>query len=307
MRKRSCLILCVLFIIVSCAKKDIKVSSIGLYDISKDDRHIVFSFNGKENKTSIFQIDTNGALLKEIIPASTDSIYYNPRYNSDGSKILFICSSSNANGHSSLYISNSDGSQKKRVLEVEEIITEAIFSDCERKIYYIGSKELGHSSPLGKDQPHLANIYSLNLEDGKVKQETNLDAYSIFRVSEYKCDSLLMYIPYPSTAGMVSVSKKTLQMERVQPANNPRNDSTLYYIPNYSKQFNMLAFTAPYELYIMSMVDKQAKLVTREGSMISEFKFFNTKRRILYTNESQNCFYYVDFGGGNKRTLKLNL
>lgn len=60
-----------------------KSERIGFFDVSKDDKLIVFSIYAN-NEISIYQVDTNGNNLKKIVPASVDSNYFNPKFNKDG-------------------------------------------------------------------------------------------------------------------------------------------------------------------------------------------------------------------------------
>lgn len=78
-----------------------------------------------------------------------------------------------------MFLADKDGSNKQEILRDNGEIIEAIFSSCENKIYYIKSKEFGHYSPVGRDQPHNSDVYSISLSDHKIEQITHLNTYNM--------------------------------------------------------------------------------------------------------------------------------
>lgn len=68
-------------------------------------------------------------------------------------------------------------------------------------------------------------------------------------------------------------------------------------MPFYSHKYDMLAFIAPYELYIMSMENRIARLATYDEDMVKYFRFYNNQEKIVYINERKLSFYIVDFKG----------
>lgn len=177
--------------------------------------------------------------------------------------MLFIGNKNRKTEGNSIYVANSDGTDRRKVLTDDGLITEAVFSDCENKIYYIKSREYGHSSPLGRDQAHDSDLYAVDLSNGEVERVTHLHAYSVYGVSEYRCNDIMIFMPYNQMPGLLMLSKnKPDSLISINPLNDPRNDSSLYYSPLYSKKYDVLGFTAPYELYIMNMKIKKASLVT---------------------------------------------
>lgn len=64
-------------------------NKIGLFDISQDDRYLIFSYS-KDNESSIYQIDTNGQNLKKIVSSTDKMLFYNPKYSKRDNKILFL-------------------------------------------------------------------------------------------------------------------------------------------------------------------------------------------------------------------------
>jgi len=282
-------------------------SQIGLYDISNDDKSILFSFADK-NSSSIFQINTNGTSLKSIISATPDSIYLNPKYSTSGSRILFIGRPKNTSYNSSIYIANSDGTKKQIIIADQGIITEAIFSKCDDKIYYCKANEYGHYSPAGTDQAHDEDIYSIDLKTKKVNRITKLKAYGIFYISEYDCDHILMNIPVPYRNGMIKILKgDSMKADTINPNNHPRDNPDLYSTPRYSEKYNTFGFIATYELRIMNMRDNMSKVVVNHAGMpqIDDFLFLHQKKSLIFTTVSENTFYIVNFDGSGLAAIKL--
>ena len=280
-------------------------SKIGLFDISKDDKSVLFSFYNSAG-ISILSVNINGSAQKILIPSTIDSNFYNPKFNKDGSKILFIGSKKGQKIGSDIYFANSDGSGRTKILRDNGEITEAVFSACEDKIYYIKSKEFGHSSPIVKDQPHNSDIYSIDLTTKVIEQITFLNAYNMYRISEYDCDKIMMSMAYNSTPGLLVFLKGASgKLLSINPLNNPRKENSLYDTPFYSDKYKMLGFIAPYELYVMSMKDKRASLVIYDEHMVSYFRFFNNQKRLIYTNDLSRAFYLVNYDGSNLKEISI--
>ncbi|WP_096354688.1 hypothetical protein [Mucilaginibacter gotjawali] len=118
-----------------------------------------------------------------------------------------------------------------------------------------------------------------------------------------------MFVPVPNQEGMTLVSKDSSTLTVIDPVNNPKDDFGLYYNPKYSQKYNMLAFSAPHLLYIMSMANRNAKLVVNnvDHPNLADFRFFNNQEKIIYTNEDENTFYIVDFNGAMMKTILIKI
>lgn len=292
----------------SCGNSTKSMYSLDSFELSDDDSSILFSATDKDNHSSVYQIGTNGQGLKKLVSSTGDSSFFNPKYSQDNKKILFIGSSLKSR-NSDIYISNSDGTDRRRITTGSEMISEAFFSKCDSSIYYIKSNEYGHSSPVGKDQLHGADVYSISLKDNNVKKVTQLNAYAILDISEYDCNHLLMYIPEQSKGGMLMISKNSPNtIERLNPVNSPREDLSLAHTPVYSKKYGMLGFIVPYELYTMELQSKKAKLIVKnQDNPIYSFRFFNNQKSLVYINDKEINFYIVNFDGSGIRKIPVNL
>lgn len=270
---KNILILISIILVFNCCQYTNKpMVEIGLFDVSKDDSRIIFSLYDKRGG-SICGMNINGGEFKEVIPATQDSSYFNPKYSHDGKKMLFIGSATSNSAYCDIYIADLDGKHRKKLTQHQKYISEAVFSQCSDDIYYIQSAEFDHASPLGRNQLHGADVYSLRIADGVIKRITNRYAYGIFRISEIDCDHLLMYVPDVLKGGMIMISKSNpTHLISINPVNDPRKNISFYISPLYSPKYNMLAFEAPYEIYIMSLDTKIAKLVVKSNWLCFLFK-----------------------------------
>lgn len=290
----------------SCSKKTSKLK-IGLFDISNDDKSVLFSLSNN-GKISILSVDLESNNLKGIIKSTSDSNYYNPKFSPDGSKILFFGSKRNNSLGCSMFLADKDGSNKHEILRDNGEIIEAVFSYCEDKIYFIKSKEFGHYSPLGRDQPHNSDVSSVRLSDHTIEQITYLNAYNMYRISEYDCDKITLSMSGSDKRGLLMFTKKDPnKMIEFSPLNNPRNDNSFYNTPFYSKKYKMMGFIAPYELYTMDMNNRIGKLVVYDEDMIKYYRFYNNQKRIIYTNQNKPLFNIIDLKGVKIKEINIEL
>ena len=306
MKKQVFYILILLFV-AGCKSQSNNDESIGIFDISKDDKHILFSFYSKEG-SSICQMNTDGTQFKDLISATKDTSYFNPQFSPDGKRIVFIGDVKSGNKGGSIFVANSDGTHIERLITGNGIITEAVFSSCNNEIIYIKANEYGKSSQLGKNQAHDVDIYTVNLSDKKVKQITNLKAYGLFQVSEFDCNNFLLFLSGPE-GGMFTLPKKDQsKLNQIAPANNPRGDLSLYYLPRYSQKYGTLAFVSPYQLYTMDMKNKKAKLLYDNvgNSNIGRVCFFNTQPRVLFLKKDGEInFYSINLDGSGYKIIPV--
>lgn len=305
---KGLLIYLCLHAICSCNYQKGNSINLGLFDLSKDDKHILFSVYNK-GKSSIYQMDTNGKNLKELIPSANNNSYLNPKYSPDGKKIVYISVSADSSQTHSVYIANTDGTDQRKIIVSKQVITEVSFSECEQKIYFIKNNEFSHFSPLSQSQPHGADIYSIDLLSNKIQKITQLNAYGLFRISEYHCDDLLTNMSMESRGGIIMFPKnKPNELQYINPINPPRKDFSLFNTPQYSNKYNMLAFMVPYEIYAMDMRARDAKLVFKSsGNLIDDFCFFNEKKAILYTIQGEMSFNIVNLDGTVIKSIPILL
>ena len=255
---------------------------IGGFDISKDDKIILFSCH--KNKESSIYITFNDT-TKKIVSSTNSTDFYYPKYSADGEMIIFIGYDKGIVDKSALYISKPNGEMATKIFDDSSLVTEAFFSDSDKKIIFVKANNYGKYSPLGQEQAHGFDVYSFEIATKKVEKITNLNSYGIYKVSQLDSNIFIMQIADGEKGGMYlysNILKK--KIARIEPKNNPRNDNSLYYSPIFSKKYNLIAFTAPYELYTMDAEKKIAQRLfdNRGVSNIDEICFYNTQKRILF-------------------------
>lgn len=264
---------------------------------------IIFSWNNNVSR-SILEVDSNGLGAKELVPGSTDTLYSNPRFNINGTMIVFI-GKSISDGHSAIYVANSDGTEKKRITSGNDFISDVFYSRCESKIYFINSKSYDNYSPVSAKGLHNSDLYSISLAEKTIQKITNQAAYNMYKPSELNCDSLLMTISYPSLFGLTLIEKKNPnKLIKIAPINRPRQPD-LYDSPTFSESTGLLFFLAPYEMYVMDWKKRKATMILRDDKMIENFRLIEHNKRIIYTNSVDNTFFITDFGGTRLRELKI--
>lgn len=305
--KNILVLVAVIFAFNSCQTINTPMVEIGLFDVSKDDSLVVFSVYHKSG-ASIYGMSIDGSQLKEVVLATRDSSFFNPKYSHDGKQMLFIGSAHANSDYHDIYIADADGTHRKKLTQNQKNISEAVFSKCADEIYYIQSAEFGKSSPLGKNQLHGTDVYSLKIADGSMKKITDLYAYAIFRVSEIDCEHLLIDVPYTPSGEMNMISKSNPKnLISINPVNDPRKNISFYSELLYSEKYDWFAFQAPYEIYTMPLKTKIAKLVTKSDQQIGSVSFLNKQKKILYTLNNETSFYMVNFDGTNSVEIKIPL
>lgn len=294
-------------------------SSFMYYDLSKDDKRILFSF-GEGRESSIYEVNADGTGLKTLIPATKDSTYYRPKFSKNGKKIVYVAHSlKDSILNRSIYMADADGKARRKVIDVSGIITGIFFSDCEDKIYYSKASEYKKYSPLASSQPHGIDIYAVNLKNNQVERITQFNAYGIYEISEYDCQHILMHM-----IGMEDESRMALfpkdnsdNFVRISPSNDPFTHERGIYkstpVSNYSgqlfsKKFNVFAFHDYRDLLLMDMQDKKAKIVVGPlKSQFNTFIFFNTEKKFLFTTIGKLEFNIVNFDGSGLKTIPIQI
>lgn len=180
----------------------------------------------------------NGTQFKELIGATQDSSYFNPKYSNDGKKMVFIGSANSNSAYHDIYIADADGTHRKKLTQNQKNISEAVFSKCSNEIYFIQSAEFGKGSPLGRNQLHGTDVYSLKIDDGSIKKITDLYSYGIFRISEISCDHLLMDVADAPKGRMIMIAKSNPKdLLNILPVNDPRKK---YFILRLSTVFRKI-------------------------------------------------------------------
>ncbi len=296
----------VIMLIPSCKGQNVEKEGLGSFDLSANDKQIVFSFL-KNGVSSLYLINSDGTNLKKIINLKGENNFYNPKYSPDGKRIVFILSRHGCI-NSTLCISNSDGSGILYLTDDKHIITEATFSLNGEIIYFCKANVYEKYSPIGRKDAHDFDIYALSIKDKKISKLSNLKSYGLSNISELDNKYILIHIESGPDGGMYLYSKeKAIKERRLVPVNNPRQDASIYYTPIYSDCLNIIGFTAPYEIYIMSLKDNNAKLVfSNKGSNdISNIAFFKNQKKILFSKVGISDLFSINIDGTGIQTIPI--
>jgi hypothetical protein len=279
------------------------------FDISKNDSLIIFSMRTK-NGSSIYQMNIDGTEQRKIISSNKNISYFSPRYSKDGKKIVFKKYSKTNSLIREICIANSDGSNVEQLTNLKENITDAIFSSYSNEIYFLKATEYGNYSPLAPEQAHGFDIYSLDLSTKEEKRISKLNAYGLHFLAEFDSTSLLVTLQGGDEGGMFLCQKSPFKLlKRIVPKNNPRRIPSLYYAAKYSKTYNSLIFSAPYELYIMDMDTKMANLLFSNvgHTTIDDFYFFNTLPKVLFKKENDLSLFSINVDGSGLEEIPITI
>ena len=166
MYKKIIILIVAMVSFTSCSGR--KKYTMGLYDISKDDKYILFGAFSN-NRSSIYRTNIDGSNPVIIISATKEESFWSPRFSEDGKQIVFIGEKEDGSKIKSIYISNADGSNVEKLTEGSHIIS-AFFSKYENSIIYLKANEYGKYSPIGKEMPHGTDIYSVDITSKEVKK-----------------------------------------------------------------------------------------------------------------------------------------
>jgi len=294
-------------IMTGCSGQSRTKDVLGLFDISPNNE-IIFSFM-RNGKSSIYALNSVNGNLRKIISSTRNKNYYNPRYSPDGGKIVFIANSKDG-VNSILCLANVDGTEIDALIDNSGIITEATFSLDGKLIYFCKANTYDKYSTIGRKDAHDFDIYSLRLEDKKVTKITNIKSYGLSNISEVDSGYILAHIEAGPDGGMCLLSKDgATKPFIIVPENNPRKDASLYYTPIYSDNLKIIGFTAPYELYVMRLNDKVAKLVlSNKGSNdFSNIVFYKNQPKILFSKVGSSNLYTINIDGTNIKTIPINI
>jgi hypothetical protein len=293
MKNSNGYLLVFLILTFGCANES-KVEEIFDFDISPDDRNIVFSLSDGRN-VSLFSMKIDGDSTKLLLHSNDSISYSGVSYSGDGSSILFIKSYSDKILKSSLCTAQRDGSNVRTQLMVNEIITEAIFSKNGKEIIFCKANQFDNYSPLARKSPHGFDIFSYGISTRTVKKITSLNAYNILHISEIDSTHLLFRVEAAQESAIYMVVKEHPEdLIRILPTNRLREDYQ-YSNPVFNQNANVLIFTAPYELYSMNMTDKIASLIydAKGLSPIQIVRTFNKEKKVLFRESHEKKIIHI--------------
>lgn len=276
--------------------------------VSPDDEFILFSYYSDEI-SSIYKLNIKNGEIIKLLSSGTNASYVNPHYSQNGQKIVFI-GYDKGSISSNIFIANSDGTSIKQLTKDNQIITEAIFSYDNNSVYYIKANEYNKYSPIGIKAAHNFDIYNLELESGTDLKLTKFAAYEINHISIIEQGKFMMMVLSKGANSGINIFPLEYpdRLKALTPSNNPREGLySGYKRPAYSDKLKTIAFTAPYELYIMNFYDRIAKKIFRSSGQIMQICFLEKQEKILFTLQGENIIKCMKLDGSNLTNISVNI
>ncbi len=292
---------------VSCTSQSKPKNGLEHVVVSPNDNFILFSYFTNDI-SSIYSLNISNNKITELFISSSKRSYVNPKFSPKGEKIIFI-GYDEGSINSNIFIANVDGTNVKQLTTGNSIITEAVFSSDDNTIYFNRALNYEKYSPIGRKAAHNFDIYSLELETGVEKKLTNIDAYMLSDISEVENKYILMELFQGMSNGMYMFPKEYPDsIKSIIPSNNPRKGlSSSYGNPKYSGKYKMLAFTAPYELYVMNFEDRIANKIYRSSRHIMQISFFHSRKEILFTLQKENLIRCINLDGTGFKKIPIEI
>ncbi|MED4533330.1 hypothetical protein [Metabacillus fastidiosus] len=255
--------------------------------ISPDDSAIAFSYfiNGKE---AIYTSNIDGTNIKRVTGTDSER-HHEPKFSANGKKLLYL--SKNSTGIQSIHIINRDGTDPVKLTDNKSHVEKAIFSPAGDTIYYtaIPAKDAGKME--GATQEGL-DLFSLSLKDGKQKQLTNKDHFSMNSLFISKNGNTIFYTEFD---GQYEKLRSLVLNDSVELLHIPEQPSHDIYNAQLSADESKLAYTdvSPqstgslyeYELFLNDLKTKKTEQLTKLKKSISSPVFFHHNNKIAFLKQ----------------------
>ncbi|MEC2075051.1 hypothetical protein [Metabacillus fastidiosus] len=260
----------------------------GDISISPDDSAIAFSYfiNGKE---AIYTGNIDGTNIKKVTETDSER-HHQPKFSADGKKLLYL--SENSTGIQSIHIINRDGKDSVKLTDNKSHIEKAIFSPADDTIYYTAmpAKDVGKME--GETQEGL-DLFSLSLKDGKQKQLTNKDHFSMNSLFISKNGNTIFYTEFN---GEYEKLQALVLNDSVERLHIPEQSSHNIYNAQLSADESKLVYTDvskqssgslyEYELFLTDLKTKKTEQLTKLKKSISSPFFFHHNNKIAFLKQT---------------------
>lgn len=258
-----------------------------IFDISPDNKNIVLSISNGEISTLY-----TFSLTEDKLTQLTDSkgYYSRPVYSPKGDKIIFL--SKNLSAETSDLCSISlDNKQITKLTDGKIYVTEASFMPNDNEIIYCGAGTIKNYSPMARKAPHDIDLYSITQDGSNLKKLTNFSAYEFSAITpNQKGDTLLCKLIVKGVEGIYLVSLADTVKIKIEAVNNPRPQigESFYGTPAFSNDNKQISFTAPYQLYLLNLIDKKCEEIwstfgKEEQAMPIFSKFDRTNKNVIFS------------------------
>ncbi len=258
-----------------------------IFDISPDNKNLVLSISdGPYSNLYLYSLADN-----KLTPITNDNGYYSrPVFLPQGDKIIFL-SKILETEKSDLYSFDLVSKKITKLTDGKTYVTEATYMPGGNEIIYCGAGTITNYSPLARRAPHDVDLYSIPITGGTPKKLTNFSAYEFSAITpNQKGDTLLCKLIVKGVEGIYLVSLSDTVKIKIEAVNNPRPQigESFYGTPAYAKNNTQISFTAPYQLYIMSLTDKKCSEIWstfgKDNQAMPIFsKFDGTDQKVFFS------------------------
>ena len=304
--------------------------------VSPDDKYISFAYREK-GVASIYISRIDGTQVKQLTYSQNES-HVKPEFSPDGKQLLFISfplSTPNPQGRINLI--NVDGTNSRILPHAGGSVTEALFAPGGDMIYFLNSGAYERYSPLVSKASHRVDIYSIEIDSGKVKQLTNKEEYGMTDLCVFSDGKKLLYcedIDYiakkerrPVYTFHFVTLEEPYEISYLKPKGDFFSDEFGGGVFEYkiSPNDEFIAFNAKvgsgrnisFELFLMDLDTEEVKQVTRLGSAATKPAFLHKQQRMLFMKdlnwhpgsgkESKYQLMEITLNGSDLKEINLQL
>lgn len=258
------------------------------FDISNDNKNIICSYY-ENNKGNIYKIDITNNQKRKISPESEYSLI-KPIYSPNNKQIACLSTTLTEEPKSKICLIDIKSKKMVDITNDSSLILEYIFSPSGKSIYFTVAGHFGNYSPIASKAPHGIDIYSIDIATKRIQKITDFNAYNLHGLSiTNNSDSLLFHLTTTDNkSGLFVMDIDSKNLRQINTVNDLRAKTKVspyeYYQPVLSRDNSKIAFSEPYELYIMDKETKISKLIfRREPNIVNigDVNFFYSNNYLM--------------------------
>ncbi|MCJ0743673.1 TolB family protein [Pedobacter montanisoli] len=274
------------------------------FDIASDGQSIIFTWTNN-GSSSIYKANVDGSNLHELFRAKDNLLTYLPRYSFDDSKVVFIRRIPSAK-QSSVWILDIKKNNLKKVLDNNSLIIEATFSYDNKSLYFTKANDYAGYSPLSRKAAHDFDIYSLNLNNDNISKISNLNAYSLYHITDLNSDQIL-FAMRSKDDGVFLYNKKENKLKRIVTLNDTINNSKTYSNPVLIDN-DVMVCSSYYELVKINMkTQTESQILSSTGTQFKDVKYNRKTNKLFFRkNDNSTNIYSVNIDGSDLKEISFN-
>lgn len=289
-----------LTVVFFCSTADKESFILGGFDVSDDDRKVVFSFK-EDQSTSISILDLTSKKTKKIIEGSPEWAYGDPFFVKGDSLILYVKLRNNVQS-SAICLFNINYNYEECIYSDEQVILEAFMLNQDELVFTKAS-EYSKSSPIGMKNAKGMDLYKFNMKNRKVSKLTDYNFYRINNIGIIDSE-IIFDVKDSRYNGLYKYSFIEDSLIDISPTNDPREGKKYYSNPVFSKLDGKIYFTAPYQIYKMDRLENLADLVLDKGNgIITDLMPLALSNEIIFIKQRDANFYLMNLDSKQIETI----